>query len=411
LKRQLCSLVLLLLFGSVIFAEVPVLALETSSLEAEGVTVHVPYTGIVVGRKEKAEMDITFKNDSDREAVLEVGLEGLDKEKWDARLVSDKWRGHGVSRVMLGKDDPFDRVKATLILEPLETTPPGEYEFSLVVKHETGEKAMVIPITLDLVAEEIAPVEEVLALECSYPVVENPAGKNFTYEVGLKNQGQEDIVVDLKLSLPAGWSGHVTPRWESDRKIQSLKVGSGSTERLNITAIPPLRVEKSRYPLTFIAVSGEEQAQLELEAVVTGTYNLKLMPETQRLSFETIAGKEKTLVLYLWNEGTAGVENIEIYSSKPEGWEVSFEPDKVQALDAYSVKGKPDQIKMTIKAPDRTIPGDYQVTVTAAGDQSQDTIVLRATVKVPTTWGWVGIGIIVAVLVLLFGIFWKLKRR
>ncbi|KUL00498.1 MAG: Uncharacterized protein XE12_1358, partial [Synergistales bacterium 54_9] len=108
MKRQLCSLVLLLLFGSVIFAEVPVLALETSSLEAEGVTVHVPYTGIVVGRKEKAEMDITFKNDSGREAVLEVGLEGLDKEKWDARLVSDKWRGHGVSRVMLGKDDPFD---------------------------------------------------------------------------------------------------------------------------------------------------------------------------------------------------------------------------------------------------------------------------------------------------------------
>jgi len=66
---------------------------------------------------------------------------------------------------------------------------------------------------------------------------------------------------------------------------------------------------------------------------------------------------------------------------------------------------------MTIKAPDRTIPGDYQVTVTAAGDQSQDTIALRATVKVPTTWGWVGIGIIVAVLALLFGIFWKLKRR
>jgi uncharacterized membrane protein len=150
---------------------------------------------------------------------------------------------------------------------------------------------------------------------------------------------------------------------------------------------------------------------LQLEAVVTGTYDLKLMPQTQRLSFETVAGKEKTLVLYLWNDGTAPIENIEIYSQKPDGWEVSFEPGTIPELDSYSSKGKPDQVKMTVKAPERTIPGDYQISVSAAGDQSQDSIALRVTVKVPTTWGWFGIGIIAAVLVLLFGIFWKLKRR
>jgi uncharacterized membrane protein len=51
------------------------------------------------------------------------------------------------------------------------------------------------------------------------------------------------------------------------------------------------------------------------------------------------------------------------------------------------------------------------VVLTAAGDQDKRSIELRATVKVPTTWGWIGVGIIIVVIALLFGIFAKLKRR
>ncbi len=377
---------------------------------AEAFSVHVPYTGVVIGREEKAEIEITFKNGGKNPAEIDLSLENVKKEQWDVSLTSSKWEGHGVSRIRLGTEEPFDEVKATLVVSPKKDTPPGVYEFELVASSQIGVMK-IIPLSVKLVAEKVVPVENILGLECSYPVIENPAGENFTYELSLENKGAENITTDFNLSVPSGWSGSVTPQWESDRKIQSMKVDSESTEKLKITVTPPQGVKKGRYPVTFTALSGEEKAELKLEAVVTGTYDLKLMPETQRLSFETVAGKEKTLVLYLWNDGTAPVENIEIYSQKPDGWEVSFEPEKVSKLDSYSSRGKPDQVKMTVKAPERTIPGDYQVSVTAAGDQSQDSIALRTTVKVPTTWGWFGIGVIAAVLVLLFGIFWKLKRR
>jgi uncharacterized membrane protein len=377
---------------------------------AEAFSVHVPYTGVVIGREEKAEIEVTLKNTERDPSEIDLTLEGVNKEQWDVSLTSSKWQGHGVSRVRLGTEDPFDEVKVTLTISPKKETPPGVYEFDFVASSQIGVMK-IIPLSVELVAEKVVPVEDALGLECSYPVIENPAGEKFTYEVSLKNKGAENITTDFSLSVPAGWSGSVSPRWESDRKIQSMKIDSESTEKLGVTLTPPPGVEKGRYPVVFTATSGEETAQLQLEAVVTGTYDLKLMPETQRLSFETVAGTEKTLVLYLWNEGTAPVENIDIYSQKPEGWEVSFEPEKITELDSYSSRGKPDQIKMTVKAPERTIPGDYQISVSAAGDQSRDTISLRATVKVPTTWGWFGIGIIAAVLVLLFGIFWKLKRR
>jgi uncharacterized membrane protein len=377
---------------------------------AEAFTVHVPYTGVVIGREEKAEIEVTFKNTEKDPAEIDVALEGVKEELWDVSLTSSKWRGHGVSRVRLGTEEPFDEVKVTLTISPKKDTPPGVYEFELVASSQIGVMK-IIPLSVRFVAEKVTPVEDILGLECSYPVIENPAGEKFTYEVSLENKGPENITTDFSLSVPAGWSGSVSPRWESDRKIQSMKIDSESTEKLSITITPPPGVEKGRYPVVFTATSGEEKAQLQLEAVVTGTYDLKLMPQTQRLSFETVAGKEKTLVLYLWNDGTAPIENIEIYSQKPDGWEVSFEPETIPELDSYSSKGKPDQVKMTVKAPERTIPGDYQISVSAAGDQSQDSIALRVTVKVPTTWGWFGIGIIAAVLVLLFGIFWKLKRR
>ncbi|MGC9373186.1 MAG: NEW3 domain-containing protein [Thermovirgaceae bacterium] len=377
---------------------------------AEAFSVHVPYTGVVIGREEKAEIEVTFKNTEKDPEEIDLSLEGVSKEQWEVSLTSSKWQGHGVSRVRLGTEDSFEEVKATLTISPKKETPPGVYEFELVASSQTGVMK-IIPLSVELVAEKVVPVENVLGLECSYPVIENPAGEKFTYEVSLENKGTENITTDFNLSVPAGWSGSVSPRWESDRKIQSMKIDSESTEKLSITLTPQPGVAKGRYPVAFTATFGEETAQLELEAVVTGTYDLKLMPRTQRLSFETVAGTETALVLYLWNEGTAPIENIEIYSQKPDGWDVSFEPEKIQELDSYSSRGKPDQVKVTVKAPERTIPGDYQISVSAVGEQSRDSISLRATVKVPTTWGWFGIGIIAAVLVLLFGIFWKLKRR
>ncbi|AER66174.1 hypothetical protein Tlie_0439 [Thermovirga lienii DSM 17291] len=404
--RKVYSVVCLALLALLIVPSIPVFA-ASGSFE-----VHVPYTGLILGRGEDAEIEITLKNTSTEECVVDVGVvKKQEASNWDVKLVSSKWDGHGVSQVRLGTDKTLNEVELILSLKPGKDTNPGVYRFTFYAALKGSQKRFEIPITVELKGEKIAPVREQLKLETSYPVIENPAGSDFSYEVSLENNTKDPKVVSFELELPSGWTGSVTPRWESGKKIQSMKLEGSSTERLAVTVTPPKTVEKGSYPVKLVAKTDNYEASIDLSAVVTGTYELKLLPETQRLNFETTAGQETTLTLYVWNDGTAPIDNVEFFVSKPDGWKVEFEPKKIERLEPYALKGKPDQVKMIVKAPERTIPGDYQVTVTASGSQSDDTLVLRATVKVPTGWGWLGVLVIVVVLALLFGTFWKLKRR
>jgi uncharacterized membrane protein len=72
---------------------------------------------------------------------------------------------------------------------------------------------------------------------------------------------------------------------------------------------------------------------------------------------------------------------------------------------------QPEKVTMSVNVPQNTVPGDYMITVNAAGTQDQKKIEFRTTVQVPTKWGWIGVLIIIAILAILIGIFLKLRRR
>jgi len=69
------------------------------------------------------------------------------------------------------------------------------------------------------------------------------------------------------------------------------------------------------------------------------------------------------------------------------------------------------KVTVTIKPKAKAIPGDYLVSLTALGKEDKGTMELRVTVGKPVTWGWVGIGIVLAVVIALIGVFIKLGRR
>lgn len=178
-----------------------------------------------------------------------------------------------------------------------------------------------------------------------------------------------------------------------------------------MTVTPPFTAEKNEYILKFIAQAGELQKSLDLTAKVTGTYTLKLGTETGNLKLSAVAGEEKEYYFYIWNEGSASIDNISFVSSVPEGWDVKFNPDKIEELPSLAQTQKPEKVTMTISVPQNTLPGDYMITVNASGTQDIKKIDFRTTVNVPTKWGWIGVAIIIAILAILFGIFVKLRRR
>ena len=66
---------------------------------------------------------------------------------------------------------------------------------------------------------------------------------------------------------------------------------------------------------------------------------------------------------------------------------------------------------MTITPNEEALVGDYSVNVKVDGEKASKTLEFRVTVKASSAWGWVGIGIIVAVIAGLIGLFRWLGRR
>jgi uncharacterized membrane protein len=94
------------------------------------------------------------------------------------------------------------------------------------------------------------------------------------------------------------------------------------------------------------------------------------------------------------NTGSALNRNISFSSFKPENWEVTFKPEKIDALEPNVHK----QIEVTVKPAPQALVGDK-------------TIEMRVTVKASTAWGWIGIAIIIFVIAGLSALFIWLGRR
>jgi uncharacterized membrane protein len=118
-------------------------------------------------------------------------------------------------------------------------------------------------------------------------------------------------------------------------------------------------------------------------------------------------GKTANVSLFVKNTGSAVNRNISFSSFKPENWEVTFKPEKIDALEPNGLK----QIEVMIKPAAQALVGDYSVGLMVDGEKASKTVEMRVTVKASTAWGWIGIGIILFVIAGLSGLFIWLGRR
>jgi len=176
---------------------------------------------------------------------------------------------------------------------------------------------------------------------------------------------------------------------------------------LDVEVVPPARVEAGEYPITVTAASQADRASAELKVVVTGTFEMFMSTRTEVFNTQATAGQESPFYVTVTNIGSAALQNVSLSSSKPEGWTVTFKPDKIDQLDP----GAQQEVAMMIKPSAKAIAGDYMLNVSASHPQASLDRDVRVTVETPTMWGWVGSGILVVVIGGLLGLFMKLGRR
>ena len=190
--------------------------------------------------------------------------------------------------------------------------------------------------------------------------------------------------------------------------------GTGSPECLTVTFGPytGLYPEQGEYICTFRITStdGVVDETMELTARVTDRYEVSIASGLTdgNLNPKVTAGKEYHFPLLLYNASTTNIEDVAFTVSKPDDWEVTFDPETINSVES----GVMEEIDVIITPPGSTISGDYIVTIRANSEQyTPDSIKLRVTVQTSTLWGGAGVAIVVAVIAGLIVMFMRLGRR
>ncbi|MEK7281971.1 MAG: NEW3 domain-containing protein, partial [Chloroflexota bacterium] len=329
---------------------------------------------------------------------------------WEARLMSqESGVAYGVRSLSLqaGKTDPntiFFQAK------PPAGAAVGDYTF--VVTATSADKGVEASLTITIGIEDRAKALSRLLLVSSFPNQSGPTGSNFEYVIDITNEGTENLIVDLSAAAPSQWRVTFSPTFESGKQISSLGIKAGEVASVNVGIIPPTEVKEGKYGITVAATSAGVTGSLDLSVTLVNeanvTYSLIMNTATGRLNAEATAGQESHVSVELSNTGTGEIEGITLASEKPEGWVVTYSPSTLNSL----APGEVVQLDVAIKPIGKTLPGDYLVKLTSFGlRRGNSSVELRVAVNTPTSWGLVGIGIVLAVIAAMATIFFRLGRR
>lgn len=296
--------------------------------------------------------------------------------------------------------DGENEASVDLRLETPADVESGTYELVVVARGDRERSEL--PVRL-MIKEKLPPR---LSLTIDgLPTKRGTPTGTLNYTLTLKNEGGEDLLTTLTATQPENIQVTIQ---SSGQDVTEIELPANESKSLTIKADPLVSLEAGKYPFTVQAAAGDVSAQIELTFEVVGRGSLSLTTPDGRLSGNAYAGQENPLKISLVNTGTAPLRGIELTSSEPGGWSVSFDQSQIAELPA----GETVEVTAQIKPPEKAIAGDYMVTINARPlDNEQESAEFRITVRTSTLWGVGGIGLIaLAVGVVGFAVF-RFGRR
>jgi uncharacterized membrane protein len=338
-------------------------------------SISTAYPSMVVGIGETVTLNMNIQSPASQ--VVNLDLTGLPPD-WTAEFRGD---GRVIQSAYVAANTPST---VELRVTPAFAVKPGTYNFSVTAK--AGSETSQFPI--EFIVRDKAPAR--LSFETDYPTVRGGSDAAFDFNVTLKNEGDDDLSVNLSAEAPKELS--VTFH-SAGKDITNLPfdVKANSSESVQISAQPLTSLAVGTYPITVHAQSDTANADLQLTAGVVGQPNLSLTSPDGRLSGTAYLNRTNPVKLVLRNDGNAPAEGVKLSASAPAGWTVTLTPESVVEVPAN------DQVEVNaeVKPSSNAISGDYIVTFNAQpNDSPSKSSDFRITVQTSTLWGIVGIALI-----------------
>jgi len=366
---------------------------------ARGIAIYSEFSGVVVPVGESVRMDLTVENKGRQDEVVALKLTSIPKG-WKASLKGGSFTVTGVA-VPDGKTRTL-----SFSAEPDKGLSPATYEFG--IEGVTADGKLKANYAIVVTSRERSRLGgDDIQITTSYPVLRGQTDATFEFSLDVNNKTDADRTFNLAAQAPEKWEVNFKPGYEQ-KQISSLRIRGSSNQTVAVSVTPPKDTTAGEYPILVRISSGESKAEAKLMVVLTGIYKLEAATPTGILSTEAVTGKPTAVSLLIKNTGSAVNRNINLSSFKPENWKVEFKPEKFEALEPNQLK----QVEATITPAATALVGDYSVGLMVDGEKSSSkTVELRVTVKAPTAWGWIGVGLIAVVIAGMGGLFAWLGRR
>lgn len=359
---------------------------------APGVVLTTTYPSVVADRGKQLSFPIEVVNTTNSFQEADLAITDGPKD-WQPDL---KDRGFSIRRVMLG---PNKSQTLEFQAKPPETAKAGEYAFLLRATSAGGVSELRLQVTLR------ESVGTGLKLATQFPNIRGQAG-SFTFRFDLTNEAGVDRDISLSAQAPRGWEVVFKPSFES-KQVSTFRVKAGQTQAVDVDITTPQRTEAGEYKVVIGASADTDKVEVPLNIVIVGQSKLSLDTQTGQLNTRATIDQDTKLTLVIRNTGSAPLKSVTFSSSRPDGWDVRFEPERIDDLAV----GQQVEVTATIRPSSRALAGDYLLSMTATATGASDSKQIRVTVETPTVWGWIAVAAIIAVLGGLGTMFVRLSRR
>jgi uncharacterized membrane protein len=378
LKTTLATLILGLVF----------ISSSSAALITDSVYLYTPYTKIAVPPGQSIDYTIDFINNSARIRSADISVSGLPKN-WKSDMKSG---GYNVRQISVL---PADRKTISLRVDVPFNVNKGTYRFVV----QAGESES-LPLTVIISEQGTFKTE----FTTDQPNMQGQSNSTFTFNGNLKNSTAEKQTYALMANAPRGWTVTFKSNYQ---QVTSVSTEPNTTQSLTVEIKPSENAGAGKYRIPITAATSSTSANLDLEVVITGTFSMVLTTPTGLLSYDITAGDRKKIDLLINNTGSSELKDINLSSSAPSNWEVTFDPKSIKSL----IPGNSTTVSAVIKADKKAIPGDYVTVIEAKTPEVSSSASLRMSVETPLLMGWIGIIVIMAALGTIYYLFRKYGRR
>jgi len=280
----------------------------------------------------------------------------------------------------------------------------GNYEFTLKVESSYCSDALVLKVSSK--GSSVTAAKYVVELKSKYPSQSVNLGTTARYPVTIKNLNQTDEVFELSaLSIPPGWQ--IAFKTSEGQEVWAVLIEANGAETINVEITPSLNSTLGSYLIPIEAKSPRTRGVITLEAIVSGSYNIRI--DVLPIYTQIKAGATQTITAKITNTGHSPITNVEIeIISSASGWKIETSPLKLSTLEPNEAK----EFKVSIQPPEGTAPGDYLIKIKASSDQiSSEEQVIRVTVTPETAWGVYGAAMVAVAIAAIILVLKKFRRK